>query len=83
VASMLIATANARLTRSKTGVLKGALHTNGGTLVFNGRTHEQFVDLLQAIGSEVILTGSGEAFFWSQSLPTVSTSTCRATAPRG
>jgi len=60
---MLIATANARLTRSKTGVLKGALHTNGGTLVFNGRTHEQFVDLFQAIGSEVILTGSGEALF--------------------
>ena len=26
---------NARLTRSKTGVLEVALHTDGGTLVFN------------------------------------------------
>jgi enoyl-CoA hydratase/carnithine racemase len=58
---------NARLTRSQTGVLEVALHTSGGTLVFNGHTHEQFVDLFQAIGSDtdnrvVILTGSGEAF---------------------
>ena len=28
---------NARLTRSKTGVLEVALHTDGGTLVFNGQ----------------------------------------------
>src|ERR1700730_1706230 len=53
---------NARLTRSKTGVLEVALHTNGGTLAFNGYTHEQFVDLFHAIGSDrdnrvVILTG--------------------------
>src|SRR5271163_770303 len=58
---------NARLTRSKTGVLEVALHTNGDTLVFNGYTHEQFVDLFHAIGSDpanrvVILTGSGGAF---------------------
>ena len=58
---------NARLTRSKTGVLEVALHTDGGTLVFNGHTHEQFVDLFHAIGSDpknrvVILTGSGDAF---------------------
>src|ERR1700751_4399706 len=58
---------NARLTRSKTGVLEVALHTNSGTLVFNGYTHEQFVDLFHAIGSDrdnrvVILTGSGDAF---------------------
>jgi enoyl-CoA hydratase/carnithine racemase len=58
---------NARLTRSKTGVMEVALHTDGGTLVFNGHTHEQFVDLFHAIGSDldnrvVILTGSGEAF---------------------
>src|SRR6202048_4188368 len=58
---------NARLTRSKTGVLEAALHTDGGTLVFNGHTHEQFVDLFHAIGSDhdnraVILTGSGGAF---------------------
>jgi enoyl-CoA hydratase/carnithine racemase len=58
---------NARLRRSSTGVLEVALHTDGGTLVFNGHTHEQFVDLFHAIGSDpdnrvVILTGSGEAF---------------------
>jgi enoyl-CoA hydratase/carnithine racemase len=61
---------NARLTRSKTGVLEVALHTDGGTLVFNGYTHEQFVDLFHAIGSDsdnrvVILTGSGDAFMES------------------
>jgi enoyl-CoA hydratase/carnithine racemase len=61
---------NARLTRSGNGVLEVALHTNGGTLVFNGHTHEQFVDLFHAIASDranrvVILTGSGEAFMES------------------
>jgi enoyl-CoA hydratase/carnithine racemase len=58
---------NARLTRSNTGVLEVALHTNDGTLVFDGYIHEQFVDLFHAIGSDpdnrvVILTGSGDAF---------------------
>ena len=58
---------NARLTRSKTGVLEVVLHTNNGTLAFNGYTHGQFVDLFHAIGSDrdnrvVILTGSGNAF---------------------
>jgi enoyl-CoA hydratase/carnithine racemase len=58
---------NARLTRSKTGVLEVALHTDGGVLVFNGHIHEQFVDLFHAIGSDsenrvVILAGSGNAF---------------------
>ena len=43
---------NARLTRSRSGVLEVALHTDGGTLVFNGYTHEQFVDLFHAIGSD-------------------------------
>src|SRR5438094_9041755 len=57
---------NARLTRSESGVLEVALHTDGGTLVFNGHTHEQFVDLFHAIGADrdnrvVILTGSGGA----------------------
>jgi enoyl-CoA hydratase/carnithine racemase len=58
---------NARLTRSQTGVLEVALHTDGGVLVFNGYTHEQFVELFHAIGANsdnrvVILTGSGNAF---------------------
>ena len=61
---------NARLTRSERGVLEVALHTDGGTLVFNGHTHEQFVDLFHAIGADrdnrvVILTGSGGAFMES------------------
>jgi enoyl-CoA hydratase/carnithine racemase len=61
---------NARLTRSKSGVLEVILHTNGGTLVFNGHTHEQFVELFHAVGSDpdnrvVILTGSGSAFMES------------------
>src|SRR5882672_5602214 len=61
---------NARLTRSATGVLEVALHTDGGTLVFNGHVHEQFVDLFHTIGSDpdnhvVILTGSGKAFMES------------------
>jgi enoyl-CoA hydratase/carnithine racemase len=58
---------NAQLTRSETGVLEIALHTDGGVLIFNGHTHEQFVDLFHAVGSDpdnrvVILTGSGDAF---------------------
>jgi len=58
---------NARLTRSKLGVLEVALHTGGGTLIFDGHTHEQFVDLFDSIGSDpdnrvVIMTGSGSAF---------------------
>lgn len=58
---------NARLTREPNGVLEVALHSNGGKLIFNGHTHEQFVQLFHAIGEDrdnrvVILTGSGEAF---------------------
>jgi enoyl-CoA hydratase/carnithine racemase len=58
---------NARLTRTASGVLEVALHTDGDKLVFNGHTHEQFVELFHQIGSDtenraVILTGSGDAF---------------------
>jgi hypothetical protein len=58
---------NGRLTRSKSGVLEVAFHTDGGTLVFDGHIHEQFVDLFHVIASDpdnrvVILTGSGNAF---------------------
>jgi enoyl-CoA hydratase/carnithine racemase len=61
---------NTRLTRSESGALEVALHTDGGTLVFNGHTHEQFVELFHVIGSDpdnrvVILTGSGKAFMES------------------
>jgi enoyl-CoA hydratase/carnithine racemase len=58
---------HAKLTRSPNGVLEVALHTEGGTLVFDGHTHEEFVDLFHQIGQDadnrvVILTGAGEAF---------------------
>ncbi len=58
---------NARLTRSPSGVLEIAFHSDGDKLVFNGHTHEQFVDLFHQVGSDadnrvVILTGSGDAF---------------------
>lgn len=58
---------NAHLTRKPNGVLEVRLHTNDGKLVFNGHTHEQFVDLFHSIGEDretrvVILTGSGDAF---------------------
>jgi hypothetical protein len=39
---------NARLMRCESGVLGVALHTDGSTLIFNGYTHEQFVDLFHA-----------------------------------
>ena len=58
---------NAHLTRKPNGVLEVRLHTEDGKLVFNGHTHEQFVDLFHAIGEDrenriVILTGTGDAF---------------------
>ena len=58
---------NARLNRKPNGVLEVALHTDGGKLLFNGHTHEQFVHLFHSIGEDhhnrvVILTGSGDAF---------------------
>ena len=58
---------NASLTRKPNGVLEVRLHTQGAKLIFNGHTHEQFVDLFHAIGEDrenrvVILTGTGEAF---------------------
>src|SRR6201982_192755 len=61
---------HAKLTRSKDGVLEVVLHTDGDTLIFNGYTHEQFVDLFHAVGSDpdnrvVILTGAGAAFMES------------------
>jgi enoyl-CoA hydratase/carnithine racemase len=61
---------NARLTRSESGVLEVTLHSDGGTLLFNGYTHEQFVDLFHRIGNDkdnrvVILTGSRQAFMES------------------
>jgi hypothetical protein len=54
---------HAKLTRSPDGVLEVVLHTDGDTLVFDGHTHEEFVDLFHQIGQDadnrvVILTGA-------------------------
>ena len=43
------------------------MHTNGDTLIFNGYTHEEFVNLFHQISQDtgnraVILTGAGKAF---------------------
>jgi enoyl-CoA hydratase/carnithine racemase len=61
---------HAKLNRSPGGVLEVALHTNGDTLIFNGYTHEEFVNLFHQISQDrgnrvVILTGSGGAFMES------------------
>src|SRR5258708_35404411 len=58
---------HAKLTRSHKGVLEVVFHTHGGTLVFNGYVHEEFVELFHQISQDagnrvVILTGAGEAF---------------------
>ena len=58
---------HAKLIRSSNGVLEVVLHTNGDTLIFNGYTHEEFVDLFYQISQDagnraVILTGAGRAF---------------------
>src|SRR5579862_7353510 len=58
---------HAKLTRSESGVLEVVLHTDGDTLVFDGYTHEEFVELFRQIGQDrdnrvVILTGAGDAF---------------------
>ena len=49
---------NARLTHSESGVLEVTLHTDGGKLIFNGHTHEQFVNLFHQIGSDEPTTAS-------------------------
>ncbi len=61
---------NARLARSEASVLEVTLHSDGEALLFNGYTHEQFVELFYQIGNDkdnrvVILTGSGKAFMES------------------
>jgi enoyl-CoA hydratase/carnithine racemase len=58
---------HAQLSRAPDGVLVVTLHTGGGTLVFNGHVHEEFVELFHQIGQDadtriVILTGAGDAF---------------------
>jgi enoyl-CoA hydratase/carnithine racemase len=58
---------HAKLQRSEAGVLEVTLNSNGGSLVFDADTHQEFVDLFRVIGQDedtrvVILTGAGDAF---------------------
>jgi enoyl-CoA hydratase/carnithine racemase len=58
---------HAKLIRSSNGLLEVVLHTTGDTLIFNGYTNEEFVDLFHQISQDaenrvVILTGAGKAF---------------------
>jgi hypothetical protein len=58
----------------------------GETLIFNGYTHEEFVDLFHQIGQDagnrvVILTGAGAAFTEAIS-PRASTSSARRATTR-
>jgi hypothetical protein len=47
---------HARLTRSPKGVCEVVFHTSGGTLVFNGDSHEEFVELFHQRYTRVALT---------------------------
>ena len=49
---------HAKLTRSQEGVLEVVLHTNDGTLIFNGYTHEEFVELFHEISEDAGNRGS-------------------------
>ena len=57
---------NVRMKRED-GILELALHTRGGSLVFNGYVHEALVHAFRDIGDDpdnhvVILTGTGDEF---------------------
>jgi patatin-like phospholipase/acyl hydrolase len=43
---------NVRLTRTASGVLTVAFHTDGGPVVFTGQLHEDFPKLLAQIGDD-------------------------------
>jgi enoyl-CoA hydratase/carnithine racemase len=49
------------------GILQVTLHTGGDSLIFNGKTHEEFTEAFRMIGEDkenrvVILTGAGKSF---------------------
>src|SRR5580692_11084722 len=57
---------NVRMKRED-GILEVALHTSGGSLVFNGHVHEALVHAFRDIGDDpdnhvVVLTGTGDEF---------------------
>ena len=68
---------NARLTRSKSGVLEVAFHTDGGTLVFDGH---MLADIVLATPSTVfqdkphfefgVVPGDGVHLLWQEAIGT-------------
>jgi enoyl-CoA hydratase/carnithine racemase len=59
--------ANAELSRSDEGVLEVRLHTDGGSLVWDARAHDELAYLFENIACDrdnevVILTGTGDSF---------------------
>lgn len=58
---------NLKFYRSEAGILEVKMHTNGGSLVFTGKTHREFPDAFYDISRDrdnrvVILTGTGSAW---------------------
>ncbi|MBC8122621.1 MAG: enoyl-CoA hydratase/isomerase family protein [Gemmatimonadaceae bacterium] len=58
---------NLHFARDEEGVLEVRMHTNGGPLVFTGKTHREFPDAFYDISRDrdnriVILTGTGDAW---------------------
>jgi enoyl-CoA hydratase/carnithine racemase len=58
---------NLAFTRDADGVLVLRFHTNGGPIVFTGKTHEQFPAALEEMALDtdntaLVLTGTGDAF---------------------
>ncbi|MBD2251230.1 enoyl-CoA hydratase/isomerase family protein [Nostoc parmelioides] len=58
---------NLHFHRDENGILEVRMHTNGGSLVFTGKTHREFPDAFYDISRDrdnrvVILTGTGDAW---------------------
>lgn len=58
---------HARLVRFSNGTTEVTLHSNGKSLIFERRMHEEFADLFRILGEDkdnraVVLTGTGKAF---------------------
>jgi enoyl-CoA hydratase/carnithine racemase len=58
---------NLDFSRDQNGILEVRMHTNNGSLIFTGKTHQDFVDAFYDISRDrdnrvVILTGTGDAW---------------------
>jgi enoyl-CoA hydratase/carnithine racemase len=78
--------ANAKMTRSADGILEVTFHTNGGKLVFNGHTHEQFTDMFHEIGEDydnrVVILTEAATLSWMRSMRKASISSRLAATTR-